>query len=112
MARPRKSESDKRDERCEQRYTLAEIELVRQQAARAGLNSSEFIRRRALSQPVRAASNGNASPALISELNRIGVNVNQLARAHHRGSAFTDQWEQIGEQLSALLSDVAAEHGS
>lgn len=112
MARPRKSEIDKRDERSEQRYTLGELEFIREQADRAGLSVSEFVRRRALSHPVRAVQTNATSPAVISELNRIGVNVNQLARANNRGRDFANEWANLGKSLSALLTKLSAQHGS
>lgn len=112
MARPKLADADRRDERSEQRYTLAELEHIKAQAQRAGISASEFIRRRALSQPVRAANVAAPSPALISELNRIGVNLNQLTRAVHRGRDTSGQWDGLDVQLATVLEAVIEQHGS
>ncbi len=112
MARPRKTVEERRDERAEQRYTLAELEHIRTQASRAGISPTDFIRRRALSQPIRAANVASPSPALISELNRIGVNLNQLARAVNRGRDMSGQWDELGQELARVLVQVAEQHGS
>lgn len=110
--RPPKDAADKRDQRFNLRYTLAEIEHLRAQAYAAGLDPHEYARRRTLGHTVAPASARLADPALISELNRLGVNVNQLARAVHRGSAFTGAWQELGEQVEAALRKVLLAHGS
>lgn len=112
MARPKKEQHERRDQRFNLRYTLAEIEHLRTQAAAAGLDPHEYARRRTLGHAVPPAPQRSSDPALISELNRIGVNVNQLARASHRGSEFTRYWRDVGTDLRALLERVMARHGS
>ena len=106
MARPKKQDGEKRDEVARFRVTLAEREYIRAQANAAGLGEAEYLRRRALGYAVPPARSGRSDPALISELNRIGVNVNQLARATHRGSDFVHSWQIIGKQLSDVLASV------
>ena len=112
MARPNKHDHEQRSVKEQYRVTVAERAYIRAQAKAAGLRPSEYSRRRALGYevPVKAAAAPNA--ALISELNRIGVNVNQLARSVHRGSAFQSFWEEIGEELVAVLTKLVSEHGS
>lgn len=112
MARPKKEQHERRDQRFNLRYTLAEIEHLRAQAAAAGLDPHEYARRRTLGHAVPPAPQRSSDPALISELNRIGVNVNQLARASHRGSEFTRYWRDVGAELRGLLERVMARHGS
>ena len=106
MARPRKQDGERRNEVARFRVTLAEREYIRAQAQAAGLLEAEYLRRRALGYAVSPARPGRSDPALISELNRIGVNVNQLARATHRGSDFVHTWQIIGKQLSDVLAAV------
>ena len=106
MARPRKQDREKRNEVARFRVTLAEREYIRAQAQAAGLLEAEYLRRRALGYAVPPARPGRSDPALVSELNRIGVNVNQLARATHRGSDFVHTWQIIGKQLSDVLVAV------
>ena len=112
MARPVKEQHEKRDQRFNLRFTLAEIEHVRSQALAAGLEPHEYLRRRALGHAVPPAPSRSSNPALVSELNRIGVNVNQLARATHRGSDFTRHWMHIAGELRTALAKVMAGHGS
>ena len=111
MARPKKEPTEARDQRFNLRFTLAEIEHIRAQAHVAGLDPHEYLRRRALGHVVAPAAARQADPALVSELNRVGVNVNQLARAVHRDSAFASYWREIGEELQAVLRKALA-HGS
>lgn len=113
MARPRKTEHDKRTAQTNERWTSAELAWLDDQAAKAGLSRSEFIRNRALGRPVSPApQTAGVDPALISELNRIGVNVNQLARATHRGRDVNAFWEGVGAQVKDVLAKVMAAYGS
>jgi len=108
MARPVKDPEEKRTETARFRLTVAERAYLRAQAEAAGLSETEFLRRRALGLSVRPAPARN-DPALLSELNRIGVNVNQLARATHRGSDFTRYWREVGGALEQVLAKVAGD---
>lgn len=112
MARPKKQPHETRDQRFNLRLTLAEIDHVRAQAAAAGLDPHEYARRRALGHAVPPAPQRGSDPALVSELNRIGVNVNQLARATHRGADFTRYWADVGRELQGALARVLDRHGS
>ena len=106
MARPKKQDGEKRSETARFRVTVAEREYIRAQAIAAGIPETEYLRRRTLGYAVPPARSGLSDPALVSELNRIGVNVNQLARATHRGSDFVHVWRIIGQQLSETLAKV------
>lgn len=108
MARPKKQAAEARTEQMNTRYTLAEREYIRSQAAAAGMSESDYVRARALGHSVTPARSSRADPALVTELNSIGVNVNQLARSVHRGSAFAGYWQEIGTELRGILSKVVA----
>ena len=82
MARPTKAENEKRTERYNLRLTLAEREWLASQARAAGLSEIDYVRRRILGQTATSRQTVT-DPALIAELNAIGHNVNQLARATH-----------------------------
>ncbi len=112
MARPRKMREEKRNEQLNIRLTTAEIEFLRSQASQAGVCITDYVRRRGLGLRLPTQSSSRSDPALISELNRIGVNVNQLARATHRGSAFTRFWNEIGAELQDALRKLVGDHGS
>lgn len=108
MARPKKDENDKLTERHNVRFTLAEMIHIQEQAAAAGLPVAEYIRRRAAGHTVVSGQSRHTDPAVISELNRIGVNVNQLAKATHTGRDFARYWSEIGDELRGLLERLAA----
>ena len=113
MARPRKMAHEKRDRRLNLRLTSAELAHLCLQAERAGLASHEYVRRRALGHTVVAANSAKrADPALISELNRVGVNLNQLAKATNMGRRFSGVWGQLAIELSRVLAMVMATDGS
>lgn len=105
MARPKKQDGEKRSEQTKERWTPAELEYLNDQAARAGLTRAEYIRLRALAYSLPApAPHSSADPALIVALNRVGNNVNQLARSVHRGSDFQRYWQEVGSELRAVLA--------
>ena len=111
MARPKKQPFEKRDQRFNLRYTQAEIEHIRLAAQKAGLHPHEYARRRSLSAPVATPKSGRADPALINELNRIGVNLNQIARALNRGREFEEDWDELAFELRCTLNLVMASDG-
>lgn len=114
MGRPEKHPDEKRSERHNVRFTLAELSRVRVQADAAGLDVAEYIRRRALGYVVPAGTGRRRTdPQLIVELNAVGNNVNQLARAVHRGGRFTEHWQAVADELCRVLEQVvlSAEDG-
>lgn len=109
--RPVKQPNERRRAQMNIRLTLAEAEHIRAQAAATGLTEAEYVRRAAIGlavKPVRA----RADAALLSELNAIGNNVNQLARAVHRGRGLPPYWQAIAGRLTTLLDEVASRYGS
>ena len=102
MARPKKDDQDARTHQTNQRWTAAELAHLDLQSARAGLSRSEFIRRAALNQALPSSAT-SIDPTVIVALNRVGNNVNQLARSVHRGRDFPDYWQAIGEELRCVL---------
>lgn len=109
--RPVKQPNERRCAQMNIRLTLAEAEYIRAQALAAGLTEAEFIRRAAIGLAVKPA-HARADAALISELNAIGNNVNQLARAVHRGRGLPPFWSAVAGRLTALLDEVASRYGS
>jgi Mobilization protein NikA len=112
MARPKKQPHEKRDQRFNLRYTAAEIEHLRGQAERAGLCPHDYARKRTLGHAVVTAKSQRTNPALISELNRIGVNLNQLARMAHLGKDFEEGWGDLALELQRTLQLVMASDGA
>lgn len=107
MARPRKQEHERRTASVRADLTEAEKTYVQEQAAKAGLSEAEYTRRRVLGFAVASpAAARRADPAVVTELNRIGVNVNQLARAVHTDRDFAKFWLEIGQELRGVLAKV------
>lgn len=80
MARPAKAASSQRGQYIRARMTPAELTAFDERANAAGLNRSEYLRQAALAGRVVIKKTTAADPALIAELNKIGVNLNQLTR--------------------------------
>ena len=81
MARPRLDEQERRERTVGVRVTAAEAAELRERAQAARLSMGAYLRRRALGQRVRMAAELRLGAAELRELNRIGVNLNQMARA-------------------------------
>ena len=86
MARPRLGESERRRRTIGVRVTEAEEAELRERAQAARLSMGAYLRRRALGQRVRSAVERRLGAAEMRELNRIGVNLNQMARALNSGA--------------------------
>ena len=87
------------------RLTREERSRLAENARRAGLTVSGYVRARAVyvgcDEP---RADAKLMRALLSELGRIGNNVNQLARiAHARGPAAGD-----AERIASALSDLSS----
>ena len=78
MARPRLGDEERRTRTVGVRVTEAEAEELRERAQATRLSMGAYLRWRGLGPQVRIA----AEPR---ELNRIGVNLNQMARAFNSG---------------------------
>lgn len=99
MARPLLPPDERRDERLPApRVTAAEFSQAEAQAAMAGLALPEYVRRCVLGHRITAARTITDDRLLI-ELNRVGVNLNQIARAVN-----SDRPELI--DLAAVLSEL------
>ena len=126
MARPRLDEEERRARTVGVRVTAAEAAELRERAQAAGLSMGAYLRRRALGQRVRIAAELRLGAAELRELNRIGVNLNQMARAlnsravsspvetHHPESAERVEWTETrnlatseGERVGRIMAATA-----
>ena len=107
MARPQKSPDDRASAAFRIRLTAAERELLDEKAATAGVTLSALIRGAVLGYRLE--------PALVwreamNELNRIGINLNQIAcHANATEAVRADLGETLAEvrqAISRLLSMV------
>lgn len=107
MSRPRKAPNERRDARlAAPRLTGAELAFVEEQAAVAGLDLAEFVRRRVLGRKV-APARAAADDRLILEINRVGVNLNQIARSLNSDRPERADLAVALAHLEGVLSKVA-----
>ena len=81
-------------------------EQERAQGAR--LSRGAYLRRRALGQRVRMATERRLGAAELRELNRIGVNLNQMARAMNSGAGPPAGTRETVERVSELVARLLA----
>ena len=91
------------------RVTEAEAEELQERAQGARLSLGAYLRRRGLGQRVRLAAERRLGAAELRELNRIGVNLNQMARAMNSGAVSSpaetqEAVERVGELVAKLLA--------
>lgn len=106
MVRPIKHKYEKRSEQVKIRLTIAEKEDLQNQADRAGYSVAEYVRRRAVGHVIAPASRPQFNPALVSEINRIGVNVKQLKQAVHMKNDFVKYWTEISDRVRNLILEL------
>ena len=104
MARPKKQPHERRSAKLLPiRLTEAELADLHLQAERAGLSLTELVRQRATSGKV-TPKRGLADAQLLSELNRVGVNLNQIAHAMNAGGVTSpDRVDALAAKLDTLF---------
>jgi len=88
------------------RVTVAELAQIDATAAAYGLDTSEFIRRRSLGVPLPEAR-AISDDRLIFEINRIGNNLNQIAKAGHLGKPLEGMLSATLTELRDTMAKVA-----
>lgn len=112
MGRPTKQEHERRTASLPPvRVTAAEMVFVQVQAEAAGLSVSDYVRQRALGAPVAPRRAVNADRLLV-ELNRAGVNLNQIARHLNAGGAASAELAHVLDRLYGVLEKVGRAHGA
>ena len=90
----------------------ADRELISEQAAAAKLSVPEYCRQRLVSRRA-VIRNTQLEASVISELSRIGNNLNQVARSLNRGrDADPHHIDHIMGQLHTALEGLARRYGS
>lgn len=93
MGRPRLPIHEAKTEPLRARATKAQYFKILENAQKAGLDLSNFIVEAAVSKTVSARLSPDALAelkAMRGEIGKIGSNINQLARAEHRGREIED----------------------
>ena len=109
MARPTLPSAERRDDRLPNlRVTAAERAEIERRAEEAGLTLVEYCRHAIFKTkiPPRRAS---VDQALLVELNRIGVNLNQIAHAVNSDRALSPAFPVVVEEIRTALSTVLAD---
>lgn len=96
--RPSKPAEETRSEFVRVRVTSSERDRIERQAEKAGLSLSAYSRKVLLRHRVRPAVT-SVDAAALADLNRIGVNLNQIARhLNSRGA--------VPDDLETTLADI------
>jgi hypothetical protein len=112
MARPQKDKLEARTAHLPPvRLTEAELAIVVELAAAAGLSVSEFARQRIFAGRTTPRP-ALADAQLLSDLNRCGVNLNQIARALNAGRGVPTSADSTLEAFRSVLDRVARHYGS
>ena len=109
MPRPKKTDTERRTHLAQFRLTAGEALTAKMNAAAAGVSPGEYYRRRTLGLTVTPPAS-RADAQLLAEINRIGVNVNQLAFAWNAGREFKGDWEAVRDELARVLDKVASRY--
>jgi hypothetical protein len=106
MARPHKLDAERRHNHTV-RYTDAEWTTLCERGEGAGLAPSEYAREASLSaRVVRVVRKGLCDPALVSEVNRLSLQLsalgnlaNQIALYAHTGRTISRDWELLPAEI-------------
>ena len=105
--RPKKAPHERRSERLSGiRLTTAERVAAEAKAARMGVSLAEFSRRAINGQRMPQPRNRDLDRAIV-ELNRVGVNLNQIAHAVNSGRGLPHDFPDVLAELRAVLADLA-----
>ena len=104
IGRPKAAPGEGRVAVVSVRLTTFERAGVEAKAARSGLSLSDYCRRALLGHLVTASTEPQqVNTVALFELNRVGVNLNQIARVAYRGAGLP---RSFPETLSAVLAAV------
>lgn len=106
MARPKKALSELQSENVTAYFTKGERKIIEAKAKRAGLSISEFCRKAALAKHVKEVD--KITPRMLSELKRVGVNLNQIAaRINSQGNVKLNTKEyRMFENVESVLTEI------
>lgn len=109
MARPKKQEHEKRSASLPPvRVTEAELSIIEQKARDAGRSVTDYLRSCALDAKVIAPRSSKLEASFLLELNRIGVNLNQIALAFNTGRSDVAMLDDTIRELMTLMDKVGA----
>lgn len=106
MARPRKNKTESRAASVSFRLTPDELAAVEARAKKAGLTRSDYLRRMAVKGHISVAPPPRLDFQLVAELNRIGVNLNQLTRAANATGQVPPEVPRLCRRLEAIIAEA------
>jgi len=110
MARPKIDPTERRTAQVSVAVSPAEMAALQEKAARAGMNVTAFARAAALSRKLPTAPASSVDFETRQELRRIGVNLNQIAKAlNARREALPASLVATCEKLDALFDRIMAD---
>jgi hypothetical protein len=113
MARPKIDPSKRRTEQVNLRLSPAELMTLQGKADAAGTTAVAFARSAALGRTVKAPPTSSVDFDTRQELRRIGVNLNQIAKAlNARREALPASLEATCAKLDALFDRIMPADGS
>lgn len=113
MARP-KTKTDARKARVVSfRVTDSEFARLAQRAAAANMRLNDFVRTIALTKTdtLKVKTYMRYDPMLISELNRIGNNLNQMVKRYHVTGKTSPYLEALCDRIDELIDQAIEAEG-
>lgn len=108
IARPRLSPAEKRTEILQIRVSPIERAKIGAKADQANLVMSEYLRAIALKPRVTIKQTRDLDFATREELRRVGVNLNQIAKAMNAGQGLPVSLVKSTEKLEAIFGVIFA----
>lgn len=109
IARPRLSPAEKRTEILQIRVSPIERAKIEAKADQANLVMSEYLRAIALKPRVTIKQTRDLDFATREELRRVGVNLNQIAKAMNAGQGLPVSLSQTTEKMDAIFDVIYAD---
>lgn len=112
MARPKKQSGELRTDYFKFRLTPSERLQIEAAAHKAGMIASEYARTQTLKGHVVVNEHRTLDHAVIDQLRRIGVNLNQLTRMAYVREKMPSALPQLCDDLEQFLMQELPDYGS
>ncbi len=112
LGRPPKDPADRRTERVDVFFSIAERLKLVEDAKACGLSPAAYVRKLVAGFRPTAQAEHSADPRLLLELNAIGNNVGQTVRAIKTGTGAKADWQQLKRDIQDVLQMVALDQVS
>lgn len=113
MARPPKHKDARKSHVISYRVTDSEHARLTNRAATANMRINEFAKELALSKSdtLQVETYMKYDPMLISELNRIGNNLNQMVKRFHMTGRISPLMESLCDRIDELIDEAINAEG-